>query len=141
MKQLSTLTTATVLLLFLGLGLPAGEALGQAKVKISKEQLRFLISRSDAAHNASVSSFDAACVHDLRITLAQDSDISRRSNCNARVRPGTSSGITKFSEHEADGCEAQECERLVIEILPILGKPSASVEPSNGSLDQPTCRI
>jgi Lipocalin-like domain len=39
MKQLSTLTTATVLLLFLGLGLSAGEALGQAKVKISKEQL------------------------------------------------------------------------------------------------------
>ena len=60
---------------------------------------------------------------------------------NLRVRPGTSSGITKFSEHEADGCEAQECERLVIEILPIFGKPSASVEPSNGSLDQPKCRI
>ncbi len=39
MKQLSTLTTATVLLLFLGLGLSAGEATGQAKVKISKEQL------------------------------------------------------------------------------------------------------
>ena len=58
-----------------------------------------------------------------------------------RVRPGTSSGITKFSEHEADGCEAQEYVRLVIEILPIFGKPAASVEPSNGSLDQPTCRI
>ncbi len=39
MKRLSTLTTTTVLLLFLGLGLHAGEALGQAKVKISKEQL------------------------------------------------------------------------------------------------------
>ena len=39
MKRLSTLTTTTILLLFLGLGLPAGEALGQAKVKISKEQL------------------------------------------------------------------------------------------------------
>ena len=52
-----------------------------------------------------------------------------------RVRPGTSSGITKFSEHEADGCEAQECERLAIEVLPIFGKPSASVEPSNGTLD------
>jgi len=39
MKRFSTLTTTTVLLLFLGLGLPAGEALGQAKVKISKEQL------------------------------------------------------------------------------------------------------
>jgi hypothetical protein len=39
MMRLSTLTTTTVLLLFLGLGLPAGEALGQAKGKISKEQL------------------------------------------------------------------------------------------------------
>jgi hypothetical protein len=39
MKRLSTLTKTTVLLLFLGLGLPAGDALGQAKVKISKEQL------------------------------------------------------------------------------------------------------
>jgi len=55
-----------------------------------------------------------------------------------RVRPGTSSGITKFSEHEADGCEAQECERLAIEVLPIFGKPSASIEPSNGALDHPT---
>ena len=57
---------------------------------------------------------------------------------NLRVRPGTSSGITKFSEHEADGCEAQECERLAIEVRPIFGKPSASVEPSNGTLDHPT---
>jgi hypothetical protein len=29
-----------------------------------------LISRSDAAHNASVSSIDAACVHDDRIMVA-----------------------------------------------------------------------
>jgi hypothetical protein len=29
-----------------------------------------LISRSDAAHSASVSSIDAACVHDLRIMVA-----------------------------------------------------------------------
>jgi hypothetical protein len=28
-----------------------------------------LISRSDAAHSASVSSIDAACVHDLRIMV------------------------------------------------------------------------
>jgi hypothetical protein len=33
-------------------------------------RIRFLISRSDAAHNASVSSIDAACVHDLRIMVA-----------------------------------------------------------------------
>jgi hypothetical protein len=35
----------------------------------------------------------------------------------------------------------QRFKRLVIEILQIFGKPWASVEPSNGSLDQPTCRI
>jgi hypothetical protein len=29
-----------------------------------------LISRSDAAHNASVSSIDATCVHDIRIMVA-----------------------------------------------------------------------
>jgi hypothetical protein len=29
-----------------------------------------LISRSDAAHNASVSSIDAVCAHDLRIMVA-----------------------------------------------------------------------
>jgi N-formylglutamate amidohydrolase len=55
-----------------------------------------------------------------------------------RVCPRTSSAIAKFSEHEADGCEAQECERLAIEVLPIFGKPSAAVEPSNGALDDPT---
>ena len=55
-----------------------------------------------------------------------------------RVCPGTSSRITKFSEHEADRCEAQECQRLAIEVLPILGKPSAAVEPGDGALDNPT---
>jgi hypothetical protein len=35
-----------------------------------------LISGSDAAHNASVSSIDAAGVHDLRIMVSIDSDIS-----------------------------------------------------------------
>jgi hypothetical protein len=29
-----------------------------------------LISRSDAAHSASVSSIDAGCVHDIRIMVA-----------------------------------------------------------------------
>jgi len=33
--------------------------------------------------------------------------------------------------------EAQERERLSVEILPILGKPSAAIEPRNGALDDP----
>jgi hypothetical protein len=37
---------------------------------LNNGRIRVLISRSDAAHNASVSSIDAACVHDLRIMVA-----------------------------------------------------------------------
>jgi hypothetical protein len=55
-----------------------------------------------------------------------------------RVRPETPSRITEFSEHEANGCEAQEGERTVVEIFPILGKPSTAVEPADRSLDNPT---
>src|ERR1700694_1887343 len=36
-----------------------------------------------------------------------------------------------------DGTEAQERERFSIEILPILGKPSAAIEPRNSALDDP----
>jgi hypothetical protein len=34
----------------------------------------------------------------------------------------------------------QEGERLAVEILPILGQPSTSVEPRNGALDNPSLR-
>jgi Asp-tRNA(Asn)/Glu-tRNA(Gln) amidotransferase A subunit family amidase len=37
---------------------------------VNNGRIRFSISRSDAAHNASVSSIDAARVHDLRIMVA-----------------------------------------------------------------------
>ena len=36
--------------------------------------------------------------------------------------------------------EAQESQRFSIEVLPILGESSASVEPSNGAFDDPTAR-
>src|SRR5262245_48658541 len=54
-----------------------------------------------------------------------------------RVCPETSGGIAKFSEHEADRGEAQECERFAIEVLPILGESAAAVEPREGALDDP----
>jgi len=69
-----------------------------------------------------------------------DSEINKMRNCNVRVCPETLYGIAKFSKHEPDRCEAQERERLAIEALPILGKPSASVEPRNGALDDPSFR-
>jgi hypothetical protein len=38
-----------------------------------------------------------------------------------RVRPKTSSWITEFSEHEADGCEFQKRKGAAVEIFPVPG--------------------
>ena len=54
-----------------------------------------------------------------------------------RACPRTSSGITEFSQHEADRGEAQESESLTIEVLPILGKSSTTVEPGDGAFNDP----
>src|SRR5665811_2040103 len=57
-----------------------------------------------------------------------------------RVRPISSSRITEFSQHEANGCEAQEDLAAEVEIFPVLGKPAATIEPRNGALDDPSAR-
>lgn len=57
-----------------------------------------------------------------------------------RVCPKSLCGIAELSQHEPDGGEAQEGERLSVEIFPILGKPSASSEPGKSSLDDPSPR-
>jgi hypothetical protein len=67
-----------------------------------------------------------------------DSEAFRYSNCNVRVRPKTSSWITEFSQHEADGCEFQECEGAAVEIFPVLGEATAAVEPGDRAFDDPT---
>ena len=54
-----------------------------------------------------------------------------------RVRPETSSRITELSEHEANGGEAEEGERAVVEVFPVLGKPATTVEPGDCALDDP----
>src|ERR1017187_6053466 len=58
-----------------------------------------------------------------------------------RVRPISSSRITEFSQHEANGCEAQEDQAAEVEIFPVLGKPAATIEPRNGALDQPLYNV
>src|ERR1019366_7379711 len=52
-----------------------------------------------------------------------------------RVRPISSSRVTKLSQHEADRGEFQEREGIAVEIFPILGEAAATVEPRNGALD------
>src|SRR5580658_780603 len=46
--------------------------------------------------------------------------------------------MTEFSEHEADGCEAEESERGSSEIFPVLCQPAAAVEPPDGAFDDPS---
>src|ERR1700746_195723 len=55
-----------------------------------------------------------------------------------RVRPGTSSRIAQLSQHEADGSEFEESESAAIEVLPVLGQSAATVQPSDGTFDNPT---
>ena len=45
--------------------------------------------------------------------------------------------IAEASQHEADGCELQECQRVVGEVLKIFGQPTATIEPRQGPLDHP----
>jgi hypothetical protein len=53
------------------------------------------------------------------------------------VRPESFSTIAKLSQHEADRSETQKSAGAVVEILPILGKASAAVEPCKRAFDDP----
>ena len=55
-----------------------------------------------------------------------------------RVRPETLCRITEFSEHESNGRELDEGERVAVEVLPVLGQSAAAVEPGDGAVDHPT---
>ena len=46
--------------------------------------------------------------------------------------------ITEFSEHEADRGELEEGECVSIEVFPVFAQSAATVEPSDGSFDDPT---
>ena len=57
-----------------------------------------------------------------------------------RVRLKTSSRMADLSQHEADGSELQEGEPAAVEIFPVLGETTATVEPRNGAFDNPSPR-
>ena len=64
----------------------------------------------------------------------------RRRRCGSclRVRPETLCRITEFSEHESNGRELDEGERVAVEVLLVLGQSAAAVEPGDGAFDHPT---
>src|SRR6267378_5242989 len=63
---------------------------------------------------------------------------SRRALSDLRVRFKTCLRVTKLSQHEADGGKFQEREGVAVEIFPILGEPATTIEPCDGSFDDPT---
>ena len=65
------------------------------------------------------------------------SDFNRTGSPSLRVRPKTSWGITELSEHEADRGEAEEGERIVVAVFPVLGETAAAIEPADSTLDEP----
>ena len=62
----------------------------------------------------------------------------RSTKRSLRVRPETLCRITEFSEHESNGRELDEGERVAVEVLPVLGQSAAAVEPGDGAFDHPT---
>src|SRR3954468_21781275 len=71
-----------------------------------------------------------------------------RLNCNAiqpisrtlRVCPGSFCCVRELSEHQANGSQVQEGESLAAAALPVLGQPTAAVQPSYGAFDDPALR-
>ena len=81
--------------------------------------------------------------HFIQPTSAQDAiddleDLGSPITAFLRVRPETLCRITEFSEHESNGRELDEGERVAVEVLPVLGQSAAAVEPGDGAFDHPT---
>ena len=75
--------------------------------------------------------------------LVEESDalariVAKNPSAPVRVRPETLCRITEFSEHESNGRELDEGERVAVEVLPVLGQSAAAVEPGDGAFDHPT---
>ena len=77
---------------------------------------------------------------DLDAALAnpEDTIFFDAASTQLRVRPETLWRITEFSEHESNGRELDEGERVAVEVLPVLGQSAAAVEPGDGAFDHPT---
>jgi len=55
----------------------------------------------------------------------------------SRVWLRSSIGIAGLSQHDPDGCQAQESERLAVEAFPILGEAAAAVGLADDAFDNP----
>ena len=54
-----------------------------------------------------------------------------------RVRPKSSRGITEFAQHQANGREVYERQRLSGKILKVFGQATAAIEPGDRPFHNP----
>jgi hypothetical protein len=59
---------------------------------------------------------------------------------NVRVRPQSSRGIAKPSEHQSNGCQTKERQRGPVEVLEVLRQPPTPAEPAKATFDDPSFR-
>ena len=108
-------------------------------MKASALRLRF--SQSLASRRQRLSQ---AMVRSTKLSSSSSNSVSAitklkgSSKTALRVRPETLCRITEFSEHESNGRELDEGERVAVEVLPVLGQSAAAVEPGDGAFDHPT---
>src|SRR5215208_2732937 len=67
-------------------------------------------------------------------------DTGDGSPASIRVCAGSFCCVRELSEHKANGSQVQEGESLAAEALPVLGQPTAAVQPSYGAFDNPALR-
>ena len=80
-------------------------------------------------------------VHNLRVhssILRAGTRNIKRLDGILRVRPKSSRGFAKPSEHQSNGCQAKERQRGPIEVLEIFRQPPATSEPAKAAFDDPT---
>jgi Ku protein len=68
------------------------------------------------------------------------SDVEDRYEARLRVRPKSSHGFAKPSEHQPNGREAKERQRGPVEVLEILGQPPTPSKPAKAAFDDPSFR-
>lgn len=126
----------------LGLAVGAEQLIAQGAAKWTTDTISALASELGAADTQAAvmqafATYGQGELYSAQIELDSSAAMWSTAGQALRVRPETLSGITEFSEHEADGGEAQEGECATVEIFPVFGEAATATKPGNGAFDDP----
>ena len=111
---------------------------GEWGSKRAETALRDYVAADDFDHWAALNLIAARLYRERELFPDTLADWAANVHRSLRVRPETLCRITEFSEHESNGRELDEGERVAVEVLPVLGQSAAAVEPGDGAFDHPT---